>query len=188
MPADNVRLTIRLQQAPSMIPVKFYGVIANGALKFSEDAAGTKILTEALPGKDVYVTAIPDTGYQLKGIVKILNAENVIISEQVVAGKEWHFIVPEGGIAIQAEFEPQSYEITLNITTGKTVEVSVDGGSTKGVKNGDKLVAKYGSYVYFTPNYGESITGLSLTTGAGTVSGVTFQVGAGTATLKVDVA
>ena len=108
MPADNVRLTIRLQQAPSMIPVKFYGVIANGALKFSEDAAGTKILTEALPGKDVYVTAIPDTGYQLKGIVKILNAENVIISEQVVAGKEWHFIVPEGGIAIQAEFEPQS--------------------------------------------------------------------------------
>lgn len=187
MPADDVRLTIRLQQAPSMVPVKFNGVISHGALKFSEDAAGTKILTEALPGKDVYVTAIPDTGYQLKGIVKILNTANVIVSEQVVAGKEWHFIVPEGGIYIQAEFEPQSYEITLNITAGKTVQVSVDGGSTKGVANGDKLVAKYGSYVYFTPNSGESITSLTLTSGAGTVSGATFQVGAGVATLTIAV-
>ena len=97
--------------------------------------------------------------------------------------------MPEGGIKIEAVFEPiDNYEITFSITSGKTVQISVDGGSTKGVVNGDKLIAKFGSTVSISAaNSGEKIDSVTLSSGVGTVSGNSFKVGAGAATLTIAV-
>ena len=188
MPASSVEVYVTVYQDASMKPVKFSGVISHGALKFSEDSAGTKIRTEGIPGEVLYVTAIPDTGYKLKDDVKILRSSDNLIVSEFESGDTWKFTVPEGGIKIQAEFVPQEYEITFSITSGKTVQISVDGGSTKGVTDGDKLIAKFGSTISFSAaNSGEKIDSVTLSSGAGTVSGKSFKVGAGVATLTIAV-
>lgn len=186
MPAESVEIELYLYLDASVAPIKLNGSMSHGALKFTN---GGNVITEARPGTEVTIEVIPDTGYRLKGdSLRILKkSDNTIISEELGGGK-WKFTMPEGGIKIQAEFEPEEYEITFSITTGKTVQISVDGGSTKGVVNGDKLIAKFGSTVSISAaNSGEKIDSVTLSSGVGTVSGKSFKVGAGVATLTIAV-
>ena len=193
MPTEEVEFSLDIYQDVSMKPVKLAGILKNGALKFSTDTAGNNVAMEALPGTTIYVHAIPDPGYKLKDdLVRIIKySDKTIVSEEVSTGL-WKFVTPEGGIWIQnAEFEPiDNYEITFAITSGKQVQVSADGGASKGVVDGDKMIAKYGTTIVVTANSGEKI--LSMTASTGSCSGNSYTVpvlpgtpGAATLTIAV---
>lgn len=142
--------------------------------------ANGEIITDAQAGEDVYITAVPNDGYQqLKGgelkvigsngtnIAEFLPADtatlpysiaSVLIGDPHSAQGVWHFVMPQGGVAINATFQKETaaYALTFSVNGGEAqISTFINGANViKPIQDGDTVNVSYGQVIYIAPNDG----------------------------------
>lgn len=172
VPDENDYVLITLVNSGNPIRVS----ATNGTLTF-RNAAGAAV-TAAETGETVTMTAVPDAGYESLNISdftikRLSDGSAVSVVPTTAAG--WSFVMPAGGVQVNAEFRSASSVQVIFATTAYTAKLSALGGETTVDENGKAFYAPPGTVVTITsatPNYKVA----TITAQKGSVSGNRYTV------------
>ncbi len=188
MPDDNVLVNIQIGDGTFSVATPIVSALVNGRAIMRN--INGDIITEAQPGQDVYVTTIPNDGFQqLQGDeLTVLGANGMNIAEflpdptvlpttiaTLLLGDPhsstgvWHFVMPQGGASVTGTFKKDAgldagYSLTFSISGGNAQISSLISGVnvTKPIQDGDSVNVSYGQVIYIAPDDGYTWSGVGI--------------------------
>ena len=181
VPSGTSNVTVTLSSSAKAVTVKS---MTNGTVnlrKANVTTDPTYVEGNFAVGDDIFIEVVPVKGYQLKklevktniGDTSVLGAQDTTTKYYPITGT-----IPDGGITISAEFEPQT--VTLNFTptvtgTADGIVANVSTGNGINPTGTTVVTASFGTTITVTPAPGYKWTGAAMTVsdsgGTVTVSG-----------------